>query len=302
MNFQKPDHNLGVGSGTHGYQTGEIIKRVEEILLKEKPNVVIIPGDTNTTIGAALAAVKLNILTAHLESGLRSYDRTMPEEINRILTDHCSDLLFCPTQLAVENLTKEGIKKGVHKVGDTMYELACLVLEKVKKTALSFSLPKKYILSTIHRAENTTKDRLEKIMAGIAALDLPVIIPLHPRTRKKMIELGIFEKYNQKLTIIEPVGFFAFTKLLLNSQAVITDSGGVQKEAYWHKKPCVTVRDNTEWLETIYAGGNILAQPDEIITKTKQMLSKNIAFDEDLYGYPDTSKRIIAIIEQQFEK
>jgi len=300
MNAKQPDYNLEVGSGSHGNQTGEILKKTEEVLIKEKPDIVVVPGDTNTTLGGALAATKLNIQVAHLEAGLRSFNKKMPEEINRILTDHCSDFLFCPTQLAIRNLKNEGIIDGIHYVGDTMFEIAHLVKDKVDAVSKRTDIPDGYILSTIHRAENTTTERLPIIMQSLSALEYDVVLPLHPRTKKKLEELGILAKYSKKITLIEPVGFFEFTKLLKEAQAMITDSGGIQKEAYWHKIPCITVREQTEWLETIEAGGNILAEPKEIKDKLELMISKKIKFDEKLYGYIDTSKRILRILESKF--
>ena len=302
MNAQMPDFNLDVGSSSHGQQTGEILKGIEAVILSEEPDVVIVPGDTNTTIGAALAAAKLNVKIAHLEAGLRSFDRSMPEEINRILTDHCSDLLFCPTEVAITHLKNEGITEGVHLVGDTMFEIAKQVEAKVDSLASRDDIPKEYLLGTIHRAENTTNEKLPIIVDELLNIEQPLVIPLHPRTRKKLLELNLLEKVEKKLTIIEPVGYYEFTKLLKGAQAVITDSGGVQKEAYWNKTPCVTVRDTTEWWETINAGGNILANVDDIKNKLALMLSKKIDFKDDLYGFTDTSKRILTIFEKVIEK
>ncbi len=299
MNLKPADYNLGVGSALQGVQTGEIIKRSEEVLLKEEPDVVIVPGDTNSTFGGALAAAKLHIKVAHLEAGLRSFNKTMPEEINRILADHCSDFLFCPTQIAIRNLKNEGILDGVFYVGDTMFEVAHLVKEKVDEVPKRTDIPDQYILSTIHRAENTTKDRLPLIMKELSNLEYEIVLPLHPRTKKKLMELGLLEKFSKEIIFIEPVGFFEFSKLLRESLAIITDSGGVQKEAYWHKKPCITVREQTEWLETIEAGGNVLAEPSDIKEKVELMITKNIKFDDKLYGFTDTSKRILGILESE---
>jgi UDP-N-acetylglucosamine 2-epimerase len=297
MGVKAADFNLGVGSGLHGYQTGEMLKEIEKVLIKQEPDVVIVPGDTNSTISGALAATKLHIKVAHLEAGLRSFNKFMPEEINRILTDHCSDFLFCPTHIAVRNLKNEGITENVHKIGDTMYEIALRVEEKVNSIKPRVDIPKEYILSTIHRAENTIDEKLPRIMSELGELDIPVVLPLHPRTKKKLESMKLLDKVKKQLIIIEPLGFFEFSSLLKNAKALVTDSGGVQKEAYWHKIPCVTVRDQTEWLETIEAGGNILAQPAEIKQKLKAMLAKDIQFDEELYGYKDTSKRILKILE-----
>lgn len=298
MYYKKPKYNLDVGSASHGKQTGQMIERIEIVLLKEKPNVVIVPGDTNSTLAGALAATKQHIPVAHLEAGLRSFDKRMPEEINRILTDHCSDLLFCPTKTAIDNLKNEGIVKGVHKVGDTMFELAHLMREQIEKTELKIKLPSDFILCTIHRAENTTNGRISKIFAELSEIEQTIVIPLHPRTKNKLIELKLIEKAESELTIIPPVGFLEFSKLLKESNAVITDSGGVQKEAYWNRKPCITVRDTTEWIETINAGANILSEPNRINELTKKMLKKKIEYNDALYGYIDTSKRIIKLLEK----
>ncbi len=297
MDVKPADYNLGVGSGLHGYQTGEMLKAIEKVIIENEPDVVIVPGDTNSTISGALAAAKLHVKVAHLEAGLRSFNRRMPEEINRILTDHCSDLLFCPTHVAVRNLKNEGITKNVFQTGDTMYEIAFMIEDKVNAIPRRDEIPDEYLLSTIHRAENTTDEKLPKIMDELGRLNLPVVIPLHPRTKRKLQSLKLLEKTNNNLNIIDPVGFFEFSKLLKDSKAIITDSGGVQKEAYWHEKPCVTVREQTEWLETIEAGGNILAKPTEIKEKLDIMLSNEIAFKKELYGYKDTSLRILKILE-----
>ncbi|NHJ84718.1 MAG: UDP-N-acetylglucosamine 2-epimerase (non-hydrolyzing) [Asgard group archaeon] len=297
MGVRAPDYNLGVGSGTHGYQTGEMLKEIEKILIQQEPDIVIVPGDTNSTLSGSLAAAKLNIKITHLEAGLRSFNKKMPEEINRVLTDHCSDILLCPSDLAVENLRAEGIISNVHKVGDTMYELATMVEDKINAITKRTDIPGEYILATIHRAENTVAERLPIIMNNLGILSYPVVIPIHPRTKNKLHELNLLDKISENIVIIEPLGFYEFSSLMKHSQAVITDSGGVQKEAYWHKKPCVTVRDETEWLETVKAGGNILSKPDKIKNNLEMMLTKEIHFVDDLYGYKDTSERILAILE-----
>lgn len=297
MGVESADYNLGVGSGLHGFQTGEMLKEIEQIIIKFEPDVVLVPGDTNSTISGALAAAKLHVKVAHLEAGLRSFNKMMPEEINRVLTDHCSDMLFCPTHIAVTNLKNEGITNNVFKTGDTMYEIAFMIEDKVNAMPRRDDIPDEYILSTIHRAENTIDEKLPEIMSELGQLHLPVVLPLHPRTKHKLMALNLLEKVKETIHIIEPVGFFEFNKLLKDSNAVVTDSGGIQKEAYWHKKPCVTVREQTEWLETIEAGGNILANPGEIKEKLTIMLSKKIAFNENLYGYKDTSSRILKILE-----
>ena len=296
----KPNYNLGVGSGTHAYQTAEMLKGIEQVIVKEEPDVVLIPGDTNTTIAGALAAVKLHVKIAHIEAGLRSYDKRMPEEINRILTDHCSDILFCPTKNAVKNLAKESISRGVALVGDTMYELAMKFQRQMMKAKLEVHLPEEYILMTIHRAENTD-ERLEEIVHQLLEIDREIIWPIHPRTKEKLKKSGVMKKLTKKLTIIDPQGYLEFGKLLKKASMVITDSGGVQKEAYWNKIPCITVRDNTEWVETVETGCNVLVKPQKIKETVEEYSRKTFSFNKSVYGYMDTSKRIIDALEKQIE-
>jgi len=263
LGLKAPDYHLGVGSGTHGYQTGEMLKRMEEVLLKEKPDLVMVYGDTNTTLAGALAAAKLHIPVAHVEAGLRSFNRKMPEEINRVLTDHISDLLFCPTQTAVENLRREGIEKGVHLVGDVMYDAVLLYLDLAeKKSQIMEQLglkPKSYALDTVHRAENTDRpERLQAIFEGlerVAKEGLSVVLPLHPRTRKQLNALGIHPK---EVQVLDPVSYLDMLVLEKNARVILTDSGGVQKEAFFFRVPCVTMREETEWVETVEAGWNTL--------------------------------------------
>jgi len=265
--LKSPDYHLGVGSGNHGYQTGEMLKRIEEVLLKEKPDLVMVYGDTNTTLAGALAAAKLHIPVAHVEAGLRSFNKKMPEEINRVLTDHVPDFLFCPTQTAVENLRREGIEKGVHLVGDVMYDAVLLYLNLVeKKSEIMERLglkPKSYALVTVHRAENTDQpERLRAIFEGlerVAKEGLPVILPLHPRTRKQLNALEIHPK---EVQVLDPVSYLDMLVLEKNAQVILTDSGGVQKEAFFFRVPCVTLRDETEWVETVETGWNTLVGCD----------------------------------------
>ncbi|MCX7778261.1 MAG: UDP-N-acetylglucosamine 2-epimerase (non-hydrolyzing), partial [Armatimonadetes bacterium] len=234
LRLKAPDYYLGVGSGTHGYQTGEMLKRIEEVLIKEEPDLVLVYGDTNSTLAGALAASKLGIAVAHVEAGLRSFNRKMPEEINRVLTDHISDLLFCPTPKAVENLQREGITKGVYLVGDVMYD-AALQYSKLagQKSRILGQLglkPKQYALATIHRAENVDHpERIKSILTGLKAIaqsGLPVVLPLHPRTRKQLETLRLS---TNGLYVIKPVSYLDMLVLEKNARVIITDSGGVQK-------------------------------------------------------------------------
>jgi len=266
LEIPKPDYNLGVGSGSHGKQTGRMLEKIEVVLLKEKPDCVIVYGDTNSTLAGALAAAKLHISVAHVEAGLRSFNRRMPEEINRIMTDHISDILFCPTETAVKNLSREGISKGIYQVGDVMYDSVLFYAEKAKsieqKTLKKLNVqPRSFYLATVHRAENTeNSDRLQSIfnaLRDVSSPQSPTLLPLHPRTKKRFVEIGLGK--SNDVQIIEPVSYLEMIALERNARAILTDSGGVQKEAYWFKVPCITLREETEWVETVESGWNTLA-------------------------------------------
>lgn len=263
----EPNINLRVGSGPHGRQTGEMLIRIEEVLLAEKPDWVFVYGDTNSTLAGALAACKLRIRLAHVEAGLRSFNREMPEEHNRVLTDHCSDLLFCPTQTAVDNLAQEGITRGVHLVGDTMYDVALQIapIARQRSTILRDLklMPKSYVLATIHRSYNTdTPESLRNILSAFHEIAEPIVFPVHPRTRKKIAELDgkhNLEAGSGNMKMIEPVGYLDMLMLEQNARLILTDSGGIQKEAYFFGVPCVTLRSETEWVEVVEAGWNRIA-------------------------------------------
>ena len=269
LEIPKPAYNLGVGSGLHGQQTGKMLERIEDVLLKEKPDYAIVYGDTNSTLAGALSAAKLHIPVVHVEAGLRSFNRRMPEEINRVLTDHISHLLFCPTETAVRNLSREGISQGVYQVGDVMYDCVLFYKEKAKviEQRLLESLklqPKSYYLATVHRAENTdASDRLRRILKAFEAISTPkcpTVFPLHPRTKKRVLELRLVPQGHVR--IVDPVSYLEMLALESNACSILTDSGGVQKEAYWFRVPCVTLRDETEWVETVESGWNTLAGID----------------------------------------
>ncbi|HEX2988253.1 MAG TPA: UDP-N-acetylglucosamine 2-epimerase (non-hydrolyzing) [Chloroflexota bacterium] len=260
------DYNLGVGSGSHGLQTGRMLMLLEEVLVGESPDWVLVYGDTNSTLAAALAAVKLQIPLAHLEAGLRSYNRAMPEEHNRVLTDHCSDMLLCPTRTAVDNLAREGITRAVHLVGDTMYDAVlqhCQVAGQLSNILDREGLaPKGYLLATVHRPYNTeSPEALRDIVLALEEIGDPVIFPVHPRTRQRISKLEGLAALAASLShvrMIEPVGYLDMLMLEQNARLILTDSGGMQKEAYFFGVPCITLRPETEWVETVETGRNVL--------------------------------------------
>ncbi len=303
LDIPKPHYHLGVGGGTHGQNTGRMLEKIEEVLLKEKPDYLLVYGDTDSTLAGTLAAVKLHIPVAHVEAGLRSFNKKMPEEINRILTDHASDLLFTPTITAVRNLNHEGIQaEKIKQVGDVMYDAALFYGAKVEQnndllTTLQIQ-SKKYALVTLHRAENVDdKARLESIINGLGHYENQIILPLHPRTKKMMESFRIVLPQNIK--IIDPVGYLDMILLEKHAALIATDSGGVQKEAYFHKVPCVTLRDQTEWIELVENGANILAGADTnaIISALDKTSTINSAiFDTPLYGNGTTGSEIVDLL------
>lgn len=292
-----PDHHLGVGSGTHGYQTGQIISGVERILLREEPELVVVYGDTNSTMGGALAAAKLDIPVAHVEAGLRSHDRSMPEEINRVVTDHISDLLFCPTQTAVDNLKKEGITGGVSLVGDVMVDalvynrqIACERSTILNRLGLS---SREYMLMTVHRPSNTdNRKNLHRILQAVGRSGRKIVFPVHPRTRKYLVEFGLWERLPDQMICTEPLGYIDMLRLMDNAEKILTDSGGVQKEAYILGIPCITLRDTTEWVETIIDGWNVLVGADEEAIHSAIRTFSPLSKQRDVFGPPGASRRI----------
>lgn len=263
----RPDVDLGVGSGTHGRQTGVMLARIEEILMSETADWVLVYGDTNSTLAGALAACKLRIPLAHVEAGLRSFNRAMPEEHNRVLTDHCSDLLFCPTETAVRNLKREGITDGILLVGDTMYdavvEWAAFAHEHSRILESLGLTPKGFLLATVHRPSNTdVPEHLNEILSAFLASGQPIVFPVHPRAQKTISELAAdlgLGSANCNLRMIPPVGYLDMLVLEQNARLILTDSGGIQKEAFFFQVPCITLRSETEWEETVRAGWNVLA-------------------------------------------
>lgn len=308
LNIPKPDYNLGVGSGSHGAQTAKMLEGIEDIILKEKPDGLIVYGDTNSTLAGALAASKLHIPVFHIEAGLRSYNKLMPEEQNRVLTDHISDLLLVPTETAIINLKKEGIVNGVTNTGDIMYDT---VLRNIKFSDEKYSGGKYlneineennldlnfktggYYLATIHRAENTDDvNKLKIIFDALNSLDKEVILPLHPRTKSLVEKL---ELNTNNIRIIKPVGYLMMLNLTKNAYMVVTDSGGLQKEAYFLKTPCTTLRDQTEWIETLENSWNVLSSinKEEIISKVKRNQDFKKNEQKDSFGDGNAAKKIV---------
>lgn len=317
LNLPEIAYNLGIGSGTHGEQTGRMLVEIEKVLMKEKPDVVLVYGDTNSTLAGAIASVKLHIPVAHVEAGLRSYNMNMPEEVNRILTDHCSTILFCPTRSAVENLKKEGfinivnngdlipldrtneyksLKPFVLNVGDVMYDLLLYALPLAERSDILERLslvPQSYRLVTLHRAENVDNPyKLKELLDFASKIDSKkVIFPVHPRTKNTLSGLVALPK---NLLTIEPLGYIDMLKLIKCASVVMTDSGGVQKEAFWLKVPCITLRDETEWIETVESGWNVLY---------KEYCGNHHLKDVNLscYGDGNSAERIIRVILDSLE-
>ena len=269
LEIPRPNVNLGIGSSLQGAQTGQMLAKIEETLVEQKPDWVLVYGDTNSTLAGALASAKLHIPVAHVEAGLRSFNKKMPEEINRVLTDHVSDLLLAPTETAVENLAREGVEsQNVHWVGDVMYDVALYYAPKsdakseiLKRLNLS---PKKFVLATIHRAENTDNlDRLRSIFEAFSIIskEIPIVLPLHPRTRAVLARQR-WHYESPSFQVVDPVGYLDMVKLTKSATLVVTDSGGLQKEAFFHHVPCVTLRDETEWVELVNLGWNVLVSPN----------------------------------------
>lgn len=306
LNIPKPDYDLGVGSMSHGRQTGNMMIKIEEVVEKENPDAVIVYGDTNSTLAGALVASKLHIPVIHIEAGLRSFNKKMPEEINRVMTDHVSELLFAPTEVAVENLKKENIVQGVYQIGDVMYDavLYNVAIAEKKYSLNDYGLqPKEYVLGTIHRAENTdSEERMNAIINALINLEDIVFLPLHPRTRGKLEEYNLLNKLSNAKNIIlsEPISYLEMLLLEKNAKAIVTDSGGVQKEAYFAKVPCFTLRDETEWIETVEVGWNRLVNP---INEDLALIIKNFntgKYQEDLYGDGKAGEKITKIIKNHF--
>jgi len=301
LDIPKPDFQLQVNNLGHGAMTGQMLEKLEEIFLKERPDWVLVYGDTNSTLAGALAAKKLHFRVAHIEAGLRSFNMRMPEEINRIITDRISDYLFCPTDQAIANLKLEGFDHfdcKIARVGDVMFDAA--MFYKDKAVRLSFDIPQEFCLATIHRAENTDdENHIRSIVRALETINvqMPVICPLHPRTRKKIALLGL----NPSFMVIDPLGYLEMLSLLIHCKIVMTDSGGLQKEAYFFKKPCLTLRDETEWVELVNAGVNRIVgwEYDKIIESFTESITQTFDFSQQLYGNGDASEQILNLLRDR---
>lgn len=300
MRLIEPSINLEVGSGSHGWQTGQMLIGLETTMQQQRPDCVLVYGDTNSTIAAALSACKLQLPVAHVEAGLRSFHRTMPEEHNRVLTDHCSDQLFCPTQTAVENLAREGLTSGVHLVGDTMFD-AILQFGKIarERTSMLDELgvkPQGYLLATLHRPYNTdVPENLRDILRAFAETGETVIFPVHPRTRRKIGELDEdLSTTAANVKMIEPVGYLDMLMLEQHARLILTDSGGMQKEAYFFGVPCITLRPETEWVETVEAGWNTIvgASREQILRAVKEHAWPELA-PPQVFGDGHAAEKIV---------
>lgn len=302
LGIPEPNYNLEVGSAGHSVQTGEMLIRMEPIFEKEKPDWVLVYGDTNSTLAGALVASKLHVPVAHVEAGLRSFNREMPEEINRVLTDHASQLLFCPVQKAVENLKLEGVTSGVYVVGDVMYDAVLRHSDAAEKKSSILNLlalkPKQYLLATVHRASNVDDtERLLNILETFSMLGETVVFPVHPRTRKVIQMTGF--KPDKNIKLIDPVGYLDMLWLEKNARTILTDSGGVQKEAYWFAIPCITLREETEWVDTVESGWNVV-----VGIERKRILD---AFHEfsiptshpSLFGDGNAAQKIVRLLEDE---
>jgi UDP-N-acetylglucosamine 2-epimerase len=308
LNIPKPDYNLGIGSATHGVQTGEMLKKLDPLLSDVKPSAVMVYGDTNSTLAGALTAAKLMIPVIHVESGLRSFNRNMPEEINRVVTDRLSTILFSPTPTAVLNLKKEGIVTGVYHVGDIMNDILqqMLPIAKQKSAILKTEAlqPHAYYLCTIHRAENTDSiEHLESIFSILFELTLPVVLPLHPRTEHALTQ-SLKKKIasHKHIKLIKPVNYLDMLMLEASAQAILTDSGGVQKEAYALKTPCITLREETEWIETLQGNWNVIVgnNKQKALDALHTQPDKNA--HDNVFGSGDAAQQMVNILHEHFTK
>lgn len=295
LNISKPKYMLNAGTGMHGQMTGLMLAKIEEVLLLEKPDALLVYGDTNSTLAGALAASKLHLPIIHIEAGLRSFNRKMPEEVNRVLTDHVSNYLFAPTNIAVENLKNEGIQEGVFQVGDVMYDALLLAKKVIGENFVSNN----QILLTLHRPYNTDDVvRLNRILNELNLLNIPIVFPIHPRTKAVFERDSTSDDSYPFINFIEPVSYFDLIKLQLESSCIITDSGGIQKEAYLLKKKCITLRSETEWLETLNGGWNTLIFDDlDMIASAVNSIPSD--YIDNIYGNGNTSTLVADILNDK---
>jgi UDP-N-acetylglucosamine 2-epimerase len=300
LGLAEPHIRLRVGSGTHAEQTARMLVGIELAIRDQHPDGVVVYGDTNSTLAAAIAAAKEQVPVAHVEAGLRSFDRRMPEEVNRVIADSLSALLLCPSQTAVDNLAREGITDGVHVVGDVMVDVARIVAPAAAaRSEYPGELglrPGGYLLATVHRQSNTQEPSLRRIVEGLGSLTEPVVLPLHPRTRAALERDGLMEVLEAAAHVLPPLGYGDFTALLLGARLCLTDSGGVQKEAYLHGVPCVTLRDTSEWVETIEAGWNVLVGDDPVALREAVTTLAPPAARPELYGDGHAAERIASLL------
>lgn len=304
LGLPNPDYDLGIGSGTHGYQTGMMIMEIEKVLLNETPDLTLVYGDTNSTIAGAISSAKLKIPVAHVEAGLREYDMTIPEEINKVITDRLSSVLFAPTATAVKNLKKEGIATNVFMVGDVSIGLTRIIIEKCmnnKQILKKFGVASKdYYLTTIHREKNTSsKKNMTNILQALCSLDAPVVFPIHPRTKKVLNTFKLL-KIKENVLLIDPVGYIDMITLIMNAKKIITDSGGVIKESYFLKVPCITVDETTEWVETIEDGWNIITGPDKKAIQRAVKIEHPVKRHRPIFGDGCAHENIYKILRENF--
>jgi len=301
LRIPTPDVHLGVGSGPHGKQTGRMLSRLERTLEKDRVDFVFVYGDTNSTLAGAITSAKMQLPLAHVEAGLRSFNRAMPEEINRVVADHLSTLLFAPTATAVANLAREGIATGVHNVGDVMYDVARLTEPQARKRPIRKRLrlsPRAYLLATVHRAATTDdRDELRSVLGAFSRTGEPVVFPVHPRTRKMIRRFDLDSEVGPNVRLLEPLDYLDFQALLVDARVVLTDSGGVQKEAYWAGVPCVTLRRETEWVETVADGWNLVVGTNvdrilEAVRAERPSRARGNAF-----GDGHAAEKIVAILD-----
>lgn len=302
MNLAAPNVDLEVGSDTHARQTGQMMAGIEEILARERPDWTLVYGDTNSTLAGALAAAKLDLALVHVEAGLRSYNRRMPEEHNRVLADHCADLLLCPTATAVANLAREGLEQNVHLVGDTMFDAVLQFEDAARSRPIVNRLglsPRGYFLATVHRPANAdSADNLRILLGAFASLPAPVVLPVHPRTRQRIAD-GDLARPFPNLRLIDPVGYMDMLALEMQARAILTDSGGVQKEAFLFGVPCITLREETEWVETVVSGWNTLAGADPArIVAAATRGATNAARRPELFGDGHAAERIVSVLSR----